>query len=263
MKKIDLFQVDAFTKKPFKGNPAAVCLLTEDTDVSIMQSIAAENNLAETAFIQRRGNGFDLRWFTPTVEVDLCGHATLATAHILWQEKVLPESAVAEFHTRSGLLKATKKGDWIELDFPISEITQVELPAGILRALHARPVNTAFAKDRYIIELESAEEVRALRPDFISLKDFEMVVVTARGAADSSYDFVSRTFAAAYGIDEDPVTGSSHCGLAPYWAKELGKNHMFAEQSSKRGGELTLKIANDRVLISGQAVTVLKGVFYV
>lgn len=259
MDRIKFFQVDAFTNKPFKGNPAAICIFNKMPETAVMQKIAAENNLAETAFVAKNQDGFDLRWFTPTVEVDLCGHATLATAHILWQEQILPADARAHFQTRSGLLKASKTGNWIELDFPASPVSFRELPAGIQNALYANPVNTAFAKDRYIVEFISEEEVRAIKPDFEALKAFDMVVITAKADAGSPYDFISRTFGPAWGIDEDPVTGSSHCGLLPYWSQKLGRDELFAYQASERGGELKLKQAGNRVLISGEAVTVIEG----
>ena len=262
MKQIDFFQVDAFTNRAFGGNPAAVCFVEPGFDETLMQRIAAENNLAETAFVEKKVEGFNLRWFTPTVEVDLCGHATLAAAHVLWQAGVLGEDQAAEFTTRSGLLKAEKKGDWIELDLPTATLTDVDLPKEIVKALNISPVNVVFAKDRYLIEVGSAREVESIAPDFLSLREFDMIVVTAKADPQSPFDFVSRTFGPSVGIDEDPVTGSSHCGLVPYWSAKLGKGSLFAFQASKRGGELKLQSAGERVLIAGQAVTVIKGVFY-
>ena len=262
MNEIKFFQVDAFNNQPFKGNPAAICLLEEDLDANTMQKIAAENNLAETAFVRKISEGFDLRWFTPTVEVDLCGHATLATAHVLWQEDLISEEEEVNFRTRSGLLKAARKGDWIQLDFPAAEITDIELPAGISNALNADPINAVYAKDRFIIELSTAEQVQYLSPDLQALKGFDMIVVTSKGNPSTEYDFVSRSFGPSVGIDEDPVTGSSHCGLVPYWAGRLNKTEFFADQVSARGGELKLKLADKRVLMSGQAVTIIRGHFY-
>jgi PhzF family phenazine biosynthesis protein len=261
MKKIRIFQVDAFSNVPFKGNPAAVCLLESELPVEIMQAIALENNLSETAFLLRRGADFDLRWFTPQVEVDLCGHATLASAHILYQEGLLKTSEMARFQTRSGLLTSMKQGDWIELDFPASFEEERTLPDPAVKALGVEPVNTVFSGSRFLAELASADAVQSCKPDFNALKDFEMIVITSRGG-DSRYDFVSRSFAPKYGIDEDPVTGSSHCCLTPYWARRLNKNEMFAFQASERGGEVKVKLAGNRVLFSGQAVTVLDGYFH-
>ncbi len=261
MKKTKFFQVDAFASRPFKGNPAAVCLLNEEISAEQMQWIAAENNLAETAFVSPAEDGFNLRWFTPTVEIDLCGHATLATSHILWQENILSEEETARFHTRSGLLTASKKGEWVELDFPASVIKAAELPEGIRTGLDIHPVNVVFAKDRYLIELATPEEVASLVPDFSALKEYDALIVTSPGAISSPYDFVSRTFAPSHGIDEDSVTGSSHCALVPYYSAKLGKKQFFAYQASARGGELKLELAGDRVLIAGQAVTVISGTF--
>lgn len=236
MKKIRLFQVDAFSSTRFKGNPAGVCLLDKGLPDEIMQSIAAENNVSETGFLVRREDGFDLRWFTPTVEVQLCGHGTLASAHILWQEGVLAADETAAFFTKSGRLTAVQKDGWIELDFPASFESERSLPQQALTALGVKPVNVVFSESRFIAELGSPGEVADCNPDFKALKDFEMVVITSKAEESSPYDFVSRTFGPAYGIDEDPVTGSSHCCLATYWSKRLGKSEMFAYQASKRGG---------------------------
>lgn len=261
MNKIRFFQVDAFAEKQFKGNPAGVCLLYDEISEENMQSIAAENNLAETAFLVKVKDGFNLRWFTPTVEVDLCGHATLASAHILWQEGVIGKDEPLRFYTRSGLLTAVQKGDWIELDFPASFEEDRDLSQEALSALNVKPVNVVFSKTRYLVELSSEEEVAACKPDFNRLKDHEMIVITSHGDKSSKYDFVSRSFAPSHGIDEDPVTGSSHCCLATYWAKRLGKTEMLAYQASNRGGEVKVKLAGDRVLFSGKAVTVVAGYF--
>ena len=261
MKRIPLFQVDAFANAAFKGNPAAVCLLEEELSEKTMQAIAAENNLSETAFLLKREDGYDLRWFTPTVEVKLCGHATLASAHILWQQGMLDHTETARFHTRSGLLTAVQNDEWIELDFPASFEEERDLPRGAVDALGVSPVNAVFSETRFIVELASAEEVEQCNPDFSALKNFDMMVVTSKGAPSSKYDFISRTFGPSYGIDEDPVTGSSHCCLTPYWAKRLAKSEMFAYQASERGGEVKVKLAGERVLFSGQAVTVIEGFF--
>lgn len=223
-----------------------------------MLQIAAENNLAETAFVQKVEDGFNLRWFTPTVEVQLCGHATLATSHILWQEGILKLDETARYHTLSGLLTAKKKDEWIEIDLPAKENIPVEVPEEVLNALQVQPIRTAYA-DRYIIELETPEEVGNVKPDFSVLKKHKMVIITSKGAPSSPYDFVSRTFGPSVGVDEDPVTGSSHCCLVPYYAELLNKTHFFAYQASERGGEIKLELKNDRVLLSGHAVTLISG----
>lgn len=259
MNKIPLFQVDAFTHQPFKGNPAAICLLDQPLDAAVMQDIAAENNVSETAFIVKQENGFGLKWFSPTVEIMLCGHATLASAHILWQEGWLAANETARFHTRSGLLTAVKKGDWIELNFPASPHSSISLPEAVRAALQVTPVNCVFAKDRYIVELATPEEVIQAKPDFTVLKEYDLIVLTSLAGKDTQYDFISRTFVPSHGVNEDPVTGSSHCGLAPYYATKLGKTEFHAYQASQRGGELKLKLAGDRVLIAGQAVSMING----
>lgn len=261
MNKIRFFQVDAFAEKQFKGNPAAVCLLYDEIFKERMQAIAAENNLSETAFVVKVKDGFNLKWFTPTVEVDLCGHATLASAHILWQEGAIPENETIRFYTRSGLLTAVRKNGWIELDFPASFEKESSLPQEALIALNVKPVNVVFSETRYLVELASEDEVADCKPDFNVLKNHQMIVLTSRGNKSSKYDFVSRSFAPAHGIDEDPVTGSSHCCLTPYWSKRLGKSEMFAYQASERGGEIKVKLSGDRVLFSGKAVTVIAGYF--
>jgi len=261
MNKIRSFQVDAFADKQFKGNPAGVCLLYEELPEKVMQAIAAENNLSETAFLYKTAAGYNLRWFTPTMEVDLCGHATLASAHILWQEGMLRENEMINFYTKSGLLTAHKKDNWIELDFPVSFEEERILPQEAVRALNIEPKHTVFSQTRYIVELASEKEVLNCNPDFKALKNYDTIVITSRGSETSNYDFVSRTFAPSHGIDEDPVTGSSHCCLTPYWAKKLNKSEMFAYQASKRGGEVKVSLAGERVLFSGQAVTVMEGYF--
>ncbi|EOR93590.1 putative isomerase yddE, PhzC-PhzF family [Arcticibacter svalbardensis MN12-7] len=262
MKNIKFYQVDAFTDQPFKGNPAAICLLEEELSTATMLQIAAENNLAETAFVQKAEDGFYLRWFTPTVEVHLCGHATLATSHILWQEGILKAQETARYHTLSGLLTAKKKGDWIEIDLPAKENRPVDVSEEVLAALQVRPIRTAYA-DRYIIEVSTPEEVNNVKPDFNILRHHEMVIVTSKGAPSSPYDFVSRTFGPSVGVDEDPVTGSSHCCLVPYYAEQLNKTQFFAYQASQRGGEMRLELKGDRVLLSGHAVTLISGMLLI
>ncbi len=255
---INFFQADAFTTKPFSGNAAGVCVLHDELPVALMQQIAMENNIAETAFVVKNQDGFNLRWFTPTVEINLCGHGTLGTAHILWEEGILPENEIAKFHTKSGLLTAVKNGSWIEMDFPALFSKPKELPEDIVSALGIKPINHTFS-DRYIIEVASEHEVRNADPDFGILKKYDAVVLTSKADKDSPYDFISRSFAPKHGIDEDPVTGSSHCALTPYWGEKLNKTEMFAYQASARGGEVKLKLKGDRVMLCGQAITVLRG----
>ena len=257
-----MYQVDAFTAKPFSGNPAAVCLPGQALSEESMQAIAAETNLPMTAFIEEREDGFSLRWFNPIAEADLCGHATLASAHILFETGRLPEQAAARFHTRGGLLTALKKEGRIELDFPAFPVESAgpgKLSGNIAAALRLNPFNAAFSQGWHLMELESEEAVRNARPDFGLLKEEHPVIITSRG--EGKYDFISRFFAPSYGNDEDPVTGSAHCRLAPYWSEKLGKNEFLAYQASSRGGELYVKLENGRVKLGGQAVTVLEGHF--
>lgn len=254
--------VDAFTAEPFAGNPAAVCILPAPREAAWMRSVAAEMNLAETAFVHPLDDGFELRWFTPTVEVDLCGHATLASAHVLWETGWLSPAEGARFHTRSGLLTAVRRGDWIELDFPSTPDEPVAAaPPGLLEALGvASPRYLGKSRFDYLVELESEPAVRALSPDFKLLGRIEArgVIATSRAAA-AEYDFVSRFFAPAAGVDEDPVTGSAHCCLAPFWSRRLGKSELVGRQLSARGGVVKVQPRGDRVLLGGQAVTVLRG----
>jgi PhzF family phenazine biosynthesis protein len=253
-------QVDAFTNRPFTGNPAAVCLLPGARDVRWMQQVALEMNLAETAFLVRRPDGFDLRWFTPGAEVDLCGHATLASAHVLWEEGHLKQSEVARFHTRSGLLTATRRGDHIWLDFPSTPVSPTAPPEGLEVAIGRKPTMVGRTVFDYIVDLESEAAVRSLTPDMNLIAGIPCrgVIVTAP-ADDTRYDFVSRFFAPGLGIPEDPVTGSAHCGLAPHWSIRLGKDEMVGYQASARGGTVLVRVAGDRVHLGGQAVTVLRG----
>ena len=225
-----------------------------------MQSVAAEMNLAETAFLLPRGDGFSLRWFTPAVEVALCGHATLASAHALWQENALASNETARFHTKSGLLTASREGDLIELDFPATPNERAEPAEGLLESLGiANPLYVGRNKFDYLIEVGSEDELRAIDPDHGQLRKIKVrgVIVTTRGT-NGKYDFISRFFAPGSGIDEDPATGSAHCALAPYWAAKLGKNEFLAYQASRRGGELRLRLDGDRVKLGGRAVTVFR-----
>ena len=256
---IRIVQVDAFTNRPFAGNPAAVCVLTEAPGDQWMRDVAREMNLSETAFLVKQADGYDLRWFTPAVEVDLCGHATVASAHVLWQDGHLPVGAQARFHTRSGLLTADRRGDWIELDFPAKIAAACEPPAELLPALGIASAKfTGKNAFDYFVEIESDAELRALKPDHSRLGKLPVrgVIVTARSGSPE-YDFVSRFFAPGSGIDEDPVTGSAHTALGPYWAKILGKSEMIAYQASARGGVVRVAVRGDRVLLGGQAVTVM------
>ena len=254
-----IYQVDAFTDHPFAGNPAGVCLLLEPAQTIWMQNMAQEMNLSETAFLIPQADGFGLRWFTPAAEVRLCGHATLASAHILWQTGVLPPAEQAHFHTLSGLLTATQQGDWIEMDFPARPPRPVPPPAGLAEALGVTFQYVGRDADDYLVELESEAIVRALQPDISALGKLEVrgTIVTAR-ATDPRFDFVSRFFAPAFGVNEDPVTGSAHCCLTPYWTNKLGKTDLTAYQASARGGILRVRMAGERVLLSGQAVMVMK-----
>lgn len=255
-----LLQIDAFASAPFKGNPAAVCLLDRERDDGWMQSVSAEMNLSETAFLLPREDGWSLRWFTPAVEVALCGHATLASAHALWEEKLLGPSDTARFHTKSGLLTAQRDGEWIELDFPATLEQTSEPPAGLLESLGVTsPRYVGKNKFDYLIEVDSPDAVRALNPDHKALRTIPVrgVIVTSRG--ENEFDFVSRFFAPGSGVDEDPVTGSAHCCLTPYWSQRLGKSEMTALQASKRGGVVRVRLDGDRVKLGGRAVTVLRG----
>ncbi len=253
-------QIDAFTDTPYAGNPAAVCLLPGARDDAWMQAVARELNLAETAFLLPRGDGFSLRWFTPTVEVDLCGHATLASAHLLWEDGHLDRGVPARFHTRSGLLTAARDGDWIVLDFPATPAAPCEPPPELLQALGARALAVGRTRFDYLVELESETALRALRPDLAALARLSgRGVIVTSPSERPEFDFVSRFFAPAAGVPEDPVTGSAHCALGPYWASRLGKDSLVGYQASARGGVVRVRTAGERVLLGGRAVTVLRG----
>jgi PhzF family phenazine biosynthesis protein len=257
---IAIYQVDAFTDKPFAGNPAAVCILSEPRTESWMQNVAQEMNLSETAFLREQADGFGLRWFTPAVEVDLCGHATLASAHVLWETGMLSAQEQARFHTRSGLLTAERKGEEIELNFPATPEEPTEAPPGLSEALGVTFRYIGRSKFDYLVEVDSEQVVRSLAPDFALLRRLSIRGIMVTSVATSSgYDFVSRFFAPGAGIDEDPVTGSAHCCLGPYWRARLGKEELVAYQASKRGGVLRVRVAADRVYLGGRAVTVLRG----
>ncbi|HEV8193479.1 MAG TPA: PhzF family phenazine biosynthesis protein [Ktedonobacterales bacterium] len=253
-------QVDAFTNTPFGGNPAAVCILPEPADDTWMQHVAREMNLADTAFLYRQEDGFQLRWFTPAIEVDLCGHATLASAHILWEEGHLQPGELARFSTRSGLLTAVRQGAWIELDFPATPAEPAEIPGELSQALGVELAYVGKNQSDYLVEVDSEATLRALTPDVNLLARLPArgVIVTSRSASPE-YDFISRFFAPKAGINEDAVTGSSHCALAPFWSQRLSKSEMTAYQASSRGGVLRVGVHGDRIAIGGQAVTVLRG----
>jgi PhzF family phenazine biosynthesis protein len=262
---LKVYQVDAFTDQPFGGNPAAVCILPEGLppDDGWMQRLANEMNLSETAFLRRQEDGYNLRWFTPKSEVDLCGHATLASAHILWEFGLLPGNDQARFHTRSGLLTARREGDWIEMDFPAKLEEPVEALPELNQALGVEPVYLGKNQFDYLVVVASEAEVRNAQPDFGRLQQLPVrgTILTAR-SEKADYDFVSRFFAPAVGVNEDPVTGSAHCCLGPYWGKHLGldggtKDELLAYQASRRGGVLRIRLAGERVRLAGQAVTVM------
>jgi PhzF family phenazine biosynthesis protein len=253
-----IYQVDAFAAQLFEGNPAGVCLLPGPADESWMQCVAMEMNLSETAFLYKTQEGWHLRWFTPEMEVDLCGHATLASAHILWDTGVLQRGEEALFFTKSGKLSVKKERETIWLDFPAEDASEADMPQELRSALGCETV-LFCGKNRmdYLVELVSETNVRALQPDYGILSSLSCrgLIVTSR-ACDSRYDFVSRFFAPAAGIPEDPVTGSAHCCLGPYWKRRLGKSILSAYQASKRGGEIKVEVKGQRVLIGGRAVTV-------
>ena len=257
---VEIYQVDAFTEHPFKGNPAAVCLLSEPRDETWMQNVAKEMNLSETAFLHRQEDGFNLRWFTPAVEVELCGHATLASAHVLYETGLLDKQEQARFHTLSGILTATQRGEEIELNFPARPDEPVSAPPGLIEALSITPRYIGKTKYDYLLEVDSEEAVRNLRPDFAMLKAFSIrgIMVTSV-ATTEGFDFVSRFFAPGAGIDEDPVTGAAHCSLGPFWSQRLGKDEFVAYQASTRGGIVRVRVEGERVILGGHAVTVLRG----
>lgn len=263
-----IIQVDAFSAEPFAGNPAAVCLMDTAANETWMQNVALEMNLSETAFLYPIESGYHLRWFTPAAEVKLCGHATLATAHVLYEDGHVPVDQPIRFQTKSGELVARKNDEWIELDFPAIKVNPVELTQALIDALGTTPLQTTKGDTLhkvqddadYLVQLESEAVVRSLAPDFgaISRLDARGLIVTAE-ASTADLDFVSRGFFPAFGINEDPVTGSAHCALATFWAKELGRNEFLAYQASARGGYVKVRVDGDRVFLGGRAVTVMRG----
>ncbi|MFN7940289.1 MAG: PhzF family phenazine biosynthesis protein [Thermoanaerobaculia bacterium] len=264
---LPLYQVDAFADRPFSGNPAAVCLLDRPRSPEWMQAVGAEMNLAATAFLLREGERYRLRWFTPAVEVALCGHATLASAHVLWELGEIAATAPARFVTeKSGELvcrkaSAAAREDWIEMDFPIRPESPASPPPGLVEALGATPVYVGKNLYDYFVELASEAEVRALAPDHVLLARLPVrgVIVTAAAELGSDHDFVSRFFAPGSGIAEDPATGSAHCCLAPFWAARLGRDSLIGYQASRRGGVVRVRAMGERVLLAGRALTVLRG----
>jgi len=258
---VRIVQVDAFTNRPFAGNPAAVCVLPSPKPDSWMRDVAREMNLSETAFLTPQNGGYHLRWLTPAVEVALCGHATVASAHVLWEDEHLPSGQQARFHTLSGLLTADRRGDWIELDFPAKIAVEAPPPPDLLPALGVdRVAFVGLNAFDYLVDIESEELLRNLTPDHSRLRHLGVrgVIVTARSSS-SDFDFVSRFFAPGSGIDEDPVTGSAHTALGPYWSPKLGKTEFTAYQASARGGVVRVRLNGDRVMLAGQAVTVMTG----
>lgn len=264
MASYELYQVDAFTAVPFAGNPAAVVLLDDWHDDAWLQHVAAENNLSETAFLVGGGGAWNLRWLTPTVEVDLCGHATVASAHVLWETGRLAPEGVANFDTRSGRVSASPLGDgWIELDFPALPAQACEAPPRLVEALGVAPVWVGRSRFDLLVELPQAVDVEKLEPDLAVLRGIEVRGVCVTAAGDGDLDFVSRFFGPASGVDEDPVTGSAHSTLTPFWSARLGKERLRARQVSARGGDLRLHHRGERVGIAGQAVTVIRGALLV
>lgn len=265
---IPIIQVDAFTDRPFAGNPAAVCLLPGDRDDTFLQQLAREMNLSETAFPRRRDDGdWDLRWFTPTTEVELCGHATLGAAHVLWEEGLANPSETLRFHTQSGLLTARRREGapappWIDLDFPALPPREMGAMPGLATALGEELVWVGGNGSDLLVELASEAIVRNRCPDLAALGRLPargLIVTAPASSPDAGYDFVSRFFAPAVGVDEDPVTGSAHCCLGPFWARRLGRDEVVGYQASARGGTVRVRVAGDRVVLSGQAVTVMRG----
>ncbi len=255
--KLDIYQVDAFAKEVFKGNPAAVCPLDEWLDAELMQKIALENNLSETAFFVKKDDIYEIRWFTPTFEIDLCGHATLASAFVIF-ECIKAEKSLIKFHShKSGELTVEKNGDVLTLDFPSRSVTRCDTPEGLIEAIGKQPKEILKARD-YFLVYETEQEILDIAPNFCKLLEIDAhgFIVTARGETS---DFVSRFFAPEVGVFEDAVTGSSHCNLIPFWAERLGKNELFGKQISARGGELFCELHGDRVKIGGNAVLYLRG----
>ena len=257
-----IIQVDAFSDRAFRGNPAAVCVLSSAPDESWMQLVAREMNLSETAFLLKQDRSYSLRWFTPTTEVPLCGHATLASAHVLWTEGYASTGQSIQFETKSGTLTAKYQDEWIELDFPANRSQDIPPITKLGDALGVPLKTVLYNSLGYLVEVATAERVEQLQPNFTLLRQLPIanVIVTSKGKSDSEYDFVSRFFAPGLGIDEDPVTGAAHCCLAPYWRDRLGRDNFLAYQASERGGVVKIHYdGGERVALQGQAVTVMRG----
>lgn len=255
---IRVVTIDAFTNIPFAGNPAAVCILPEPRPDAWLRNVAREMNLSATAFLIARNGGYHLRWFTSAVELELCGHGTLASAHVLWEDGHLPAGQEARFHTRSGIFTAARREDWIEVNFPVKIALPAEPPPELLPALGVTaPLAVAKNQFDYLVEVESEEQLRSLSPDHAALRKIPVrgVIVTTR-SSQPEFDFISRFFAPGAGIDEDPVTGSAHTALGPYWAAKLGKTEMTGYQASARGGTVRVRLNGDHILLGGQAVTI-------
>lgn len=257
---LKIFTVDAFTDRNFAGNPAGVCFLNENIDDGLMKNIAAEMNLSETAFVKEENSEYNLRWFTPKVEVQLCGHATLATAHILWEEGLLSKDTDAKFNTLSGQLVVKNIDGEYEMNFPATKVTDSEYNAELVNALGVEPVYFAESEHNYIAELANDDAVFSASPDFNALSKLEKfgTIITSK-SSDERFDFISRYFVPAKGINEDPVTGSAHCALGPYWSQKTGNKYFSAHQASIRGGSMKIKLERDRIFLTGKAVTFLKG----
>jgi len=261
MSEVTCLQIDAFTDRPFSGNPAAVCLLDDERDSAWMQAVAAEMNLSETAFVRPVDGSFALRWFTPVAEVELCGHATLAAAHALWSEGIVDIDDAIHFETLSGELVCRRADEHIELDFPSTPVQEMPPDAALAAALGVEPLLVARSRFDRLVLLETTEQLRRLVPDFPALRELDCRGVIATSPSDDArFDFLSRFFGPAVGVNEDPVTGSAHCALAPFWSARLGKDSMTAWQASARGGEVRVRLEGDRVILGGAAVTVLRGV---
>lgn len=256
-----VYQVDAFTDVTFKGNPAAICIMEQDYDDTLLQNIAMEMNLSETAFMKQTSeNEFNLRWFTPEMEVALCGHATLASAHVLWTSNLVKEDQAIHFNTQSGILIAKKNGEWIELDFPKGNLKESDGDAHLFEALAISPKAIYEDDIVYLLEFDNEDDIHNLKPDLNTLQKArkEEVIVTSKSDS-ADYDFVSRFFGPAIGVDEDPATGSAHCYLAPYWIEQLEKEEVLGFQASKRTGYLNCRLNGSRVIIQGKAKTILEG----
>ncbi|WP_199425677.1 PhzF family phenazine biosynthesis protein [Thermaerobacillus caldiproteolyticus] len=259
-----IFLINAFTDQPFTGNPAAVCVLPGSKDAEWMQKVAKEINLPTTAFLEYTNGGFSLRWFTPTTEIPLCGHGTLASAYVLWEMGYIKAEHPVSFSTKSGILTATVKNGWIELDFPSAPDHEITAPDKLIKALGVVPKYVEKNQLDYIVEVESEDIEKNLTPDIGSIAQLPIrgVIVTSRSSS-GKFDFISRFFSPAQGIVEDAVTGSAHCCLGPYWKRRLNKDEFIAYQASARGGMIKVKMSNNHVLLSGKAVTVLKGELFV